>query len=243
MIRISCYIDAGARAGEKQNDDRAAVCGTVLKEGFYTCCRPDAALFAVCDGVGGEAFGYAAAEAAAGCVAAEDGKDMDGEDLRQMILSANRAVLDIQKKAPEMSEMATTVSGLYLTGTECLCFNVGDSRVYRFLGGFLKQMTEDDKLGGHVLSKWVGMPGLEPSVRILPPPVPGCVYVACSDGVSDTLSFEEWESSLKEYADGSLSAEDLCRSLVEKAIANGSEDNCTLIIAEILSPEGERYGA
>ncbi|MBQ1502732.1 MAG: hypothetical protein IIZ35_01910, partial [Clostridia bacterium] len=63
------------------------------------------------------------------------------------------------------------------------------------------------------------------------------IFIVCSDGVSDTLSFDEWEAALKDYVEGKTNTEDLLRGLVRKAIANGSEDNCTVILVD---PRGDR---
>ncbi len=234
MITVSCYIDAGA--GGKQNDDRAAVCGTVLKEGYYTCDRKDGVLTAVLDGVGGEAFGYYAATIAAHCVAGGDGMTQTEQTLREIVLECNRRILEKQKADGRFREMASTVSGLYLKDGKCFLFNVGDSKVFRYSGGFMKQLTADDSLGGHVLSKWLGKSGLDLTVDEKPFGDED-IFIVCSDGVSDTLSFDEWEAALKDYVDGKTNTEDLLRGLVRKAIVNGSEDNCTVILVD---PRGDR---
>ncbi len=229
MIKIGCYVDAGVSG--KRNDDRAAVCGTVLKEGYFTCSRENGVIAAVFDGVGGEAFGNVAAETAARCFAGSDGLRQNEESLRELILDVNRLIIDKQQRDSRFRGMASTASGIYLENDSCLIYNVGDSKVFRYSGGFLQQMTVDDSMGGHVISKWLGMQGLDVNVQ-RKQFGRGDLFVVCSDGVSDTLSFEEWENILSGYVNREIQTETALRALVKKAIENGSPDNCTVMIVD-----------
>ncbi len=56
------------------------------------------------------------------------------------------------------------------------------------------------------------------------------IFLICSDGLTDMLNYKEIELLLGEK----ISVKKKCKRLVEKANANGGEDNITVILAEIL---------
>lgn len=64
MYEVACVVDAGAE--RLKNDDRAVVDGRVIDAGAYSA-SVQQVLAAVCDGVGGEAFGDEAAQLTASC--------------------------------------------------------------------------------------------------------------------------------------------------------------------------------
>ncbi|MFO0750400.1 MAG: protein phosphatase 2C domain-containing protein [Myxococcota bacterium] len=125
--------------------------------------RPELALFAVADGMGGYACGEVASRIAldelGAFVAAVtsdrertwpnawDAKLTLGENLLdQAILVAHRRVIEARPR--NVSRMGTTLAALYLDREAGLAVlgHVGDSRVYRWRAGELTQLTRDHSM-------------------------------------------------------------------------------------------------
>jgi len=63
LLEIACIVEIGERPA---NDDRAAINDTVVTQGSQYIESEETCLAVVCDGVGGEAYGFKAAEIVAG---------------------------------------------------------------------------------------------------------------------------------------------------------------------------------
>jgi serine/threonine protein phosphatase PrpC len=143
--------------------------------------------------------------------------------------------------SPENKGMGTTVAGLLFRQSGHLHFNVGDSRVYRFKAGFLRQLSIDDvrspaadpaegRRGSTVLTQCLGgavaMSEIAPHVGT-EPVVAGWRYLLCSDGLTDMVPLERIEAILNEHADDP----DAVAALLAAALAGGGEDNISIIVA------------
>jgi protein phosphatase len=69
---------------------------------------------------------------------------LDANRLSTGIQLANRHVWNYAEKASEFAGMGTTVAAVLLSGESTVVANVGDSRVYLFRQGELRQITVDD---------------------------------------------------------------------------------------------------
>ena len=58
--------------------------------------------------------------------------------------TVNRELFDRMQAATEYKGMGTTVAGILFFPQECLCFNVGDSSVFRVQGEYLAKLSVDD---------------------------------------------------------------------------------------------------
>ena len=115
-------------------------------------------LFAIADGVGGEAGGALASRLALNALdtqfyGTEKGAEPIGksrEVLRAAGDRANQTLLAVQATRTELARMGCTLAGVCLAGGpsrgQWLFFKAGDSRVYRFRDGFLSQVTRDDTI-------------------------------------------------------------------------------------------------
>jgi len=117
-------------------------------------------LFAVIDGVGGQAAGEVASECVAttihdylerepargddtGPFAIDPGLSETGNRLRTATLMANRAIAQLTAKNEDFTGMAATMTAVLLQSTHATIANVGDCRTYLFRGRALEQITED----------------------------------------------------------------------------------------------------
>jgi PPM family protein phosphatase len=118
-------------------------------------------LYIVADGMGGHSHGEMAAELAIATIRhyVESSSDrfdvtwpfgynfdlsVDANRLVNAVQLANRHVWRQAESAPEYSGMGTTVAVAIVTGNRITIGNVGDSRVYLWRDGSLRQLTVDD---------------------------------------------------------------------------------------------------
>ena len=140
--------------------------------------------------------------------------------------------------------MGTTVAGLGLVciagSDHWVVFNVGDSRVYRFVGDALVQMTVDHTevaelvaAGAvaaadahthprrHVVTRALGSdPAPEPDVWVFPPTA-GERFLICSDGLFLELS----EAEIVDVLRAEPSPQRVADELVRRAQAHGGRDD------------------
>jgi serine/threonine protein phosphatase PrpC len=197
-------------------------------------------LILVADGMGGHAAGEDASRIAAQHTA-DHILEADGESaIGECIRSANRAIYQAMAQSPERQGMGTTLAGILLRSNGHVHFNIGDSRVYRYKGGFLRQLSVDDvrerldktetARGSAVLTQCLGggsaLSDINPHVGA-EPMVAGWRYILCSDGLTDMVPLEKIETLISED-DG-----EAVESLMRAALAAGGEDNISIIVATV----------
>jgi protein phosphatase len=159
--------------------------------------------------------------------------------LRASILLANERVLSAATENDAYSGMGTTVVCAYFSQNNQRVYvaHVGDSRCYRLRGGKLVQLTTDHTLGAagikgvsaSVLSRAVG---IEENVEVdvtMESPLPGDIYLLCSDGLSRMVNNDEIQVTLET----SPSLEDAMKVLIDKANQGGGRDNITTILVRV----------
>lgn len=224
----------------------------------------DASLFVVCDGMGGESYGEEASLiAVSGLSAIEDrlrhSTKQDFADLMESyLLMVNQEICD-RVRSHNGLRMGTTFSSLLIRQKVVRCINLGDSRIYLFRQGKLKQLTVDQtqaqKLADLGLipqsevkthpehNRLVQHLGIFPNEYKLEPALSpeitlqeGDYFLLCSDGLTDMLLDESIRKILASTTDIKLAAEDL----VQKAIIAGGKDNITVILVAIDALSDER---
>lgn len=239
MLEIACLVSAGIKS--PKNDDKAAVNTELISEGSYSETCEKKGLFVVCDGVGGEAFGYEAAEITTKIFSAITNSEITIDVIKENIKKANEAVLSAQKKDTAHSRMCTTIAGLYINDNNFIAFNVGDSRIYRYRNPYIMQLSTDHSVWQEQISlglkprqehkstitRYIGGTSYEPAI------VDGkdkCymndIFVICSDGVWGVLEHDDFENALS--IDKPLN--EICNILIELSLQKGSDDNLSIII-------------
>lgn len=220
------------------NEDSARAVGTV---------------FVVADGMGGHAAGEVASAIAADTLAElAERPARSVEDLVRQVGEANRRILDSAAAHPEQDGMATTLTGLALVEVDgerrWAVFNLGDSRVYRWSGGDLAQVTVDHSEVQEMVQLGLLTPaaaavhparnivtrslGREPTGEVdvwLPPTQPGDRFLLCTDGLSNELAADEIARLLAEGTDASEAA----AALVASAVEAGGRDNVTAVVVAL----------
>jgi PPM family protein phosphatase len=214
--------------------------------------EPEAGLFLVIDGMGGHRGGRVAAKMIAQDLPPiiELGIDRLRSHhprsvrrvLKNIISQQNRHVhLEGDSESGYVGMGATLVVVLLLGGRAYIA-NVGDSRVYRWRAGRLRQFSVDHSVvselleAGHITSdeadthaalgvvtQYMGMPeGVEPFVRSLALE-PGDQFLLCTDGLTDMVDEKRIGEVLAVQADPQVVVE----TLVAMANDAGGHDNIT----------------
>lgn len=159
--------------------------------------------------------------------------------LRGAILLANERILTAAQENDAYAGMGTTVVSAYFSPNNQRVYiaHVGDSRCYRLRSGRLTQLTTDHTLGAAgiqgksaaVLSRAVG---IEEAVDVdisMESPLPGDIYLLCSDGLSRMVNDAEIQLTLESVKD----LEEATKILVDKANQGGGRDNITAILVRV----------
>jgi serine/threonine protein phosphatase PrpC len=168
---------------------------------------------------------------------------------------ANRRIFETAQADVRKRGMGTTVVGMLFTNNGAYVGHCGDSRGYRYRGGQLEQLTEDhsllnDYLKNHKLTPEeieafphknviVRALGMKDSVQVdvsRLEPLPGDVYLICSDGLSGMVKDEEMHAMIHEWQSDPARTNDidgLCRALIDAANRNGGTDNVTCVLVKI----------
>ncbi len=210
-------------------------------------------IFVVADGMGG----HAAGEVASGIVietmrALARRSDLTSEDITRQLLLANQQILEAVAAHPEQRGMGTTASGLALVTSggadHWAVFNVGDSRVYRYIDGVLTQVTVDHSEVQELVAAGTITPAearVHPARNVVTrslgtefayqsdiwvlPPYAGERFVVCSDGLTNEITDAHLRDLLAEYPDPQVAAEELVRAAVEA----GGRDNVTVVVVNL----------
>ena len=240
MLRSGAATDVGRV--RQSNEDRYLV-------------RDDIALFAVADGVGGHQAGEVASQTSVETLE-EAFDEPTTEGLVAAVKEANQAVWHLAQSAREKRGMGTTLTAVALVeddGEEHLAIaNVGDSRAYLFQQGELTQLTEDHSLVEElyrdgqitreeaevhpqrsIITRALGMePDIEvDSWQLLP--YRGDRILLCSDGLTNEVSHDRIESTMRRMRDPNEAAQDLVR----QARANGGNDNITVVVIDVVDDD------
>jgi len=201
--------------------------------------------FFAADGMGGHAAGDVASafvsqrmrEAAEAAAAGQ--RLFDAASLEALVKSIHAALLQ-EGREKGTPDMGSTVAGLLLQpGAPCAFFNAGDSRVYRLRNGFIQQLSRDDSLASlmpgaakNIITNAIGagLPDIVLASRFSPAvAVPSDVFLICSDGVHGFVS----DDDLERFLAAPQPPAEIARRIVEAAIANNSDDNCTAVVVWI----------
>jgi serine/threonine protein phosphatase PrpC len=238
----------------EHNEDAFLIFGKVSQSGVsnhQSHIQPQ--LLAVADGMGGMQSGEVASRIALE-QCANISLPIDEVTLRNYLSDVvHQAILTYGEHHPASSGLGTTLSGIIFQDNKLLVFHVGDSRIYRYRNGFLKQMTEDDTLvrlleragaisaekaeshdERHILTQCLGGPDCSKPLNIQVEwmrgePQVGDIFVLCTDGISEYYSLEEIESICSK----AQSIREIAENLENGALLRGGKDNLTVIVARL----------
>lgn len=222
-------------------------CSTSLEKPF--CC-------AVSDGMGGHEFGEIASLKVVEYLSVhydELIKNLDNKALIQdYVTKLNEQFCNFTTRNKKYRNMGATLCGVVADDKKAFCFNVGDSRAYKFSSGKLQQITVDHSEGQRLFDlqlltaeevktfpnrkaiyKYIGQKTtLIPDVFEIED-YSSCSYILlCTDGLTDVLSDSEIESVL---GSTDIDVNRKSQILIDLALKRrlNAGDNITLILIEL----------
>lgn len=169
--------------------------------------------------------------------------------LRHAIEDTNHFVYEISLSHELLKGMGTTLCTLYFHEEYVVHAHVGDSRIYRLRNKKIEQLTQDhsllrelvdlgkvqdheveDFLYKNIITRAIGTDiTVDPAINVSMIHA-NDIYLLCSDGLSDLLSKEELEETLKQP----LAVEEKVRTLIAAAKQKGGYDNITVVLVEVI---------
>jgi protein phosphatase len=218
--------------------------------------QPERGLWAVADGMGGHALGEFASR-----LAIRSLMDLPApESLERYVIAAQERLQQANRRLRaeaarrDVPVIGTTIAALLASQRHCACLWAGDSRIYLYRAGRLRQLTRDHSQLEAVLSRHAarsdvtldrppanlitralgGADTLEVDANTIEV-VDGDVFLLCSDGLSNEVSALSIEQALLP-GNCRLASE----ALLELALERGGRDNITVVVVraeDLCSPD------
>jgi serine/threonine protein phosphatase PrpC len=212
--------------------------------------EPD--LYAIADGMGGADAGEVASYEAVHLLERLDFSSVKGKKvlpfLKQSIQNINKKIYTLASQKENLSGMGTTLTTVYIPNrNSAYVGHVGDSRIYVWQDGVLRQVTSDHSYVAellrqkqitpaeaevsdqkHVITRAIGVaPTVEvDTFEIL---LGGAQkMLLCSDGLTNMISEAEIERIM-----GDKNLDRLADGLMNGAITAGGDDNISFIIIDL----------
>jgi protein phosphatase len=201
---------------------------------------------AVSDGVSGENSGELASKM---CLERLKNADISGLDtVEENILAIHHELKEYSKESEDDRNMQTTLCGVHIDDSGAVtAFNVGDSRLYSYQFGRLRQISKDQSLvqmlierGGitasqsrthirrNIIFPVIGSHSAEPKVDVSVMSQPmecGDMLLLCTDGLSDHVPAMD----IQEILDLPKPLPERLSLLVQTALERRSNDNISII--------------
>jgi PPM family protein phosphatase len=210
-------------------------------------CDDGSFLMAVADGLGGLMAGEVAAQIVVDTLDEFDCKEEKPlHALAKLVLKANGQVMAASKEHWAAKEMGSTVIAVFIREGIGHWVNVGDSRLYLFRGGKLKQLSTDQNLAqqlwedhiltnvearrhplSNILDQCIGGGSLDLETGELAIQ-PDDIIFLCSDGLYSDLD----PGTKTEILSSGLSLDQKVQQMIAEALSAGGRDNITVVAAE-----------
>jgi serine/threonine protein phosphatase PrpC len=233
------------------------------EDSFFADANEYRGLFMVADGMGGHAAGEIASQMAVEVVSVdlEKLKDLESTDALEMVSvalrHANRAVFERSAAERDKMGMGSTASVLVLADERFIIGHLGDSRIYLFRDGELRQITHDHSVvqeqidaglitreaaknhkQSNVITRCVGM-GWDVEPDITDGEVrQGDVFLLASDGLTGMV--DDWR--LQQLLSSSTTPDRMVDAMISEANARGGVDNITVVVVRVHSSSAMATG-
>ncbi len=228
------------------NEDAMLIGKNVTDIGAFDQMLDTPFIVAVSDGVSGELSGELASRMCLELL--RDIKLNKKTRLKDKLLEIHHKLVDYSTENPDMHNMQATLCGIAIVNDKHIhTINVGDSRLYRYRGGRLRQISRDQSLvqllyeegsitqeerrthvHRNIIFPVLGNISSEPEIEVLPLEDGmqyGDILLLCTDGLSDYLS----PIDIQEVLELPKSLPQRLEMLVKKALDKNCSDNVTII--------------
>ena len=227
------------------NEDAFLIYRSVITDAGLECEVNAPFIAAVADGVAGEAAGEVASRTALNELRTI--KPSSNMDYTKKVLDIHR-VLRRRGKSGNNPNMQTTLCAIAIDENEnATIINVGDSKLFRFRGGKIRQLSTDQSLvqmlydqgeitaeekkrhiHRNVIFPVLGNMDADPKIAVTPIEggiCPGDLILICSDGLADYITTGEFEEALSLP----MRLPKRLSTLIKLAKEGGSTDNITVV--------------
>ncbi len=218
------------------------------QDAFYV--DPGQHFFIVADGMGGHAAGEVASDLAVKAVTQSlrhflVSTKAPSEGLQTAAQLANTVILEDARRHPSRHDMGTTLVIAMLHESQLWYAHSGDSRLYLWRRGQLRQLTADHTLVAqyvaqgllnaeearehpyrHILSRCLGQVNFLGMTVDVITPEPQDRYLLCSDGLTGELT----DCEISVILEGTPDVQSACEQLLEQALNHGGQDNITIVL-------------
>lgn len=200
--------------------------------------------------------GHAVGDLASGLIVDALSRPSAPDTIARYLAEASKRLLSVNQRLRQeaarrqVSVIGSTVVALFACDSYCGYLWAGDSRLYLYRDGHLRQLTRDHSqieelkaLGlltdeeavnhpaQHVITRAVGATDqLELDTQTLAV-ADGDMFLLCSDGLSNELSTPEMQAALL-----AADCDAACEALIEAALARGGHDNVTAVVVRAEDP-------
>jgi len=178
--------------------------------------------------------------------------------VRRIVEKTNSAVFHVSQTQPQCRGMGTTIIVAMYEDNNLVVGHIGDSRVYRYRGDSLEQMTRDHSYVQELIDKGLFTKeqarasdkknvvtralGVGPSVEVEVHEHAvkvGDIYLMCSDGLTDLVTDADIETIFR-GSKGNMN--EIAGLLVNLANASGGKDNISVILTRVVKPFSSEGG-
>lgn len=209
---------------------------------------PNKELWVVADGMGGHKAGELASAAIINSLKAQIPEKTIGSKVKEVVhklRKVNQRLLDLAAEGGDNEVIGSTVVILLACNQFCVYLWSGDSRIYLFRKGELKQLSHDHNNETRLLAEGFSIKEVQnyPFAQALTHAIGGAkklyldaqiqeirngdIFLLCSDGLNKEVFDREIESILKK-----TSIEESLNQLIELVLERGAQDNITVILAQ-----------
>ncbi|MGH6624396.1 MAG: Stp1/IreP family PP2C-type Ser/Thr phosphatase [Burkholderiaceae bacterium] len=227
---------------------------------------PSCGLFALADGLGGYNAGEVAAVMAISAVLERLPSSLNGsrenadrftpdEVIYDTVGDINTSIYNAALNSAAFEGMATTLVIAWFLGSRLWVAHTGDSRLYRYRGEQLEQLTRDHSFSQELLDAGMvteeearilpaknlvtralgASPEIEPEIQEVEVEV-GDLILLCSDGLTEMVGSYEIAGLL---AASSADMHETARRLVDLANEAGGRDNISVVVVKVSGPAAE----
>ncbi|ABC29566.1 Serine/threonine protein phosphatase [Hahella chejuensis KCTC 2396] len=245
-LKVTFQTNTGLQ--REHNEDTVLICGQVINQSmpepvtrYFETAGSES--WAVSDGLGGHACGALASYTLCSTLAACNLSV--APDLQSVLDRCQSRLAELMHNRPETHGLGATLAGVYEQEGALHAFNIGDSRIYHWQFGYLRQVSIDDVFGyddddppeltgldGHKLIAALGVEPINNAPYAHYRPIRFGVtdrLLICTDGVTDIVSASEFEANMMSGA-----TEQVGEWLSARIRAGGAHDNFSFILIERL---------
>jgi len=245
MLKIGSYGKSDPGLKRTNNEDAFVV-------------RPEMNLFAVADGMGGAAAGEVASQMFVETslevfsTHSERSEKKMLELVQEVFRLANERILQHAMENPHHQGLGCTAELMIFLDQNYVLGHVGDSRVYLFRRGQLRQLTRDHSLVQDQIEQGLLTPiearnhslrnvilravGIDETLALdllRGKSFPGDVFLLCSDGLTDMVE----DISIQDVLLSPLHLGQKVEALIDLAKSAGGKDNITVVLCEVMESQ------